>query len=132
MGPPGMRDESFGPVVGVMPVASDSEAVALMNDSDFGLTASLWTADVEAAADIGRQIETGTIYMNRCDYLRRQVAGTAILEASRLVHHASAKNLPSADHGGRKKTRREASPARTPNDKPAGGAAYCDVSLLLP
>lgn len=64
-----MRDESFGPVVGIMKVASDEEAVALMNDSDFGLTASLWTNDEAAAAAIGRRIETGTIYMNRCDYL---------------------------------------------------------------
>jgi acyl-CoA reductase-like NAD-dependent aldehyde dehydrogenase len=64
-----MRDESFGPVVGIMKVASDEEAVALMNDSAFGLTASLWTNDEAAAAAIGRRIETGTIYMNRCDYL---------------------------------------------------------------
>ncbi len=64
-----MREESFGPVVGIMKVSSDEEAIALMNDSEFGLTASLWTADPERAARIGAQIETGTIYMNRCDYL---------------------------------------------------------------
>ena len=64
-----MRDESFGPVVGIMKVSSDDEAIALMNDSEFGLTASLWTNDIEAAQTIGRQIETGMIYMNRCDYL---------------------------------------------------------------
>lgn len=64
-----MRDESFGPVVGIMSVASDDEAVALMNDSEFGLTASLWTADAEAAAKIGQRIQTGTVFMNRCDYL---------------------------------------------------------------
>ncbi len=64
-----MREESFGPVVGIMPVRDDAEAIALMNDSEFGLTASLWTSDPERAARIGRQIETGTIYMNRCDYL---------------------------------------------------------------
>lgn len=64
-----MRDESFGPVVGIMKVSSDEEAIVLMNDSEFGLTASLWTNDTEVAARIGRQIETGTIYMNRCDYL---------------------------------------------------------------
>ncbi len=64
-----MREESFGPVVGIMKVSSDAEAIRLMNDSDFGLTASLWTKDTDAAAAIGRQIETGTIYMNRCDYL---------------------------------------------------------------
>ena len=64
-----MREESFGPVVGIMPVASDDEAVSLMNDSDFGLTASLWTADAERAARLGARVRTGTVFMNRCDYL---------------------------------------------------------------
>ena len=64
-----MRDESFGPVVGIMPVNSDEEAIRLMNDSEFGLTASLWTADAARAERIGSQIETGTVFMNRCDYL---------------------------------------------------------------
>lgn len=64
-----MRDESFGPVVGIMPVRDDAEAIALMNDSEFGLTASLWTQDVERAQSVGDQIETGTVFMNRADYL---------------------------------------------------------------
>ncbi len=64
-----MRDESFGPVVGIMKVSSDEEAIALMNDSEFGLTASLWTRDVDRAARVGDQIETGTVFMNRADYL---------------------------------------------------------------
>ncbi len=64
-----MRDESFGPVVGIMKVSSDDEAVALMNDSEFGLTASLWTQDVDRAAHIGDRIETGTVFLNRADYL---------------------------------------------------------------
>ena len=64
-----MRDESFGPIVGIMPVRDDEQAVALMNDSEFGLTASLWTADSARAARIGARIETGTVFMNRCDYL---------------------------------------------------------------
>ncbi len=64
-----MRDESFGPVVGIMKVRDDDEAVALMNDSDFGLTASLWTKDGDRAAAIGKRIQTGTVFMNRCDYL---------------------------------------------------------------
>lgn len=64
-----MRDESFGPVVGIMAVKSDDEALALMNDCQYGLTASLWTADPERAARIGREIETGTVFMNRADYL---------------------------------------------------------------
>jgi len=64
-----MRDESFGPVVGIMKVSSDAEAIALMNDSEFGLTASLWTGDTDRAIRIGDQIETGTVFMNRADYL---------------------------------------------------------------
>jgi len=64
-----MRDESFGPVVGIMKVTSDDEAIALMNDSVFGLTASLWTSDVDRAAQVGDQTETGTVFMNRADYL---------------------------------------------------------------
>ncbi len=64
-----MRDESFGPVVGIMKVKDDAEAIALMNDSEFGLTASLWTQDVTRAAALGAQIETGTVFMNRADYL---------------------------------------------------------------
>ncbi|MFY0634989.1 MAG: aldehyde dehydrogenase family protein [Vannielia sp.] len=64
-----MREESFGPVVGIMKVSGDDEAVRLMNDSRYGLTASLWTQDVERAARIGDALETGTVFMNRADYL---------------------------------------------------------------
>ncbi|MCJ8333331.1 MAG: aldehyde dehydrogenase family protein [Epibacterium sp.] len=64
-----MRDESFGPVVGIMKVSSDAEAISLMNDCEFGLTVSLWTSDVDRAAAIGDQLETGTVFMNRADYL---------------------------------------------------------------
>ena len=64
-----MREESFGPVVGIMPVTDDDEVVRLMNDSDFGLTASLWTRDIERAERVGDRIETGTVFMNRADYL---------------------------------------------------------------
>ena len=64
-----MRDESFGPVVGIMPVRDDEEAIRLMNDSEFGLTASLWTADIDRAMRVGDQIETGTVFLNRADYL---------------------------------------------------------------
>ncbi len=64
-----MREESFGPVVGIMKVSGDEEAVELMNDSQFGLTASLWTSDRDRAQRIGEQIEAGTVFMNRADYL---------------------------------------------------------------
>lgn len=64
-----MREESFGPVVGIMPVAGDDEAISLMNDSDYGLTASIWTRDVAAAEALGAQVQTGTVFMNRADYL---------------------------------------------------------------
>lgn len=64
-----MREETFGPAVGIMKVRDDDEAIALMNDSPYGLTASLWTADAERAAAIGARIETGTVFMNRADYL---------------------------------------------------------------
>jgi acyl-CoA reductase-like NAD-dependent aldehyde dehydrogenase len=78
-----MRDESFGPVVSIMKVESDDEAVALMNDSDFGLTASLWTRDPARAAAIGRRIETGTIFMNRADYLDPGLCWTGCKETGR-------------------------------------------------
>jgi acyl-CoA reductase-like NAD-dependent aldehyde dehydrogenase len=64
-----MTEESFGPVVGIMKVKDDAEAIALMNDSQYGLTASVWTQDYDAAAEIGAQIQTGTVFMNRADYL---------------------------------------------------------------
>lgn len=78
-----MREESFGPVVGIMKVNDDAEAIALMNDSDFGLTASLWTADVARAQSIGDQIETGTVFMNRCDYLDPSLCWTGCKDTGR-------------------------------------------------
>lgn len=78
-----MRDESFGPVVGIMKVKDDAQAIALMNDSDFGLTASLWTKDVARAQAIGDQIETGTVFMNRCDYLDPSLCWTGCKDTGR-------------------------------------------------
>ena len=78
-----MREESFGPVVGIMKVSGDDEAVALMNDSDFGLTASLWTADSERAAALGARIETGTIFQNRADYLDPGLCWTGCKDTGR-------------------------------------------------
>ena len=78
-----MRDESFGPVVGIMSVSDDEQTIRLMNDSPFGLTASIWTNDLDAAETIGRQIETGTVYMNRCDYLDPALAWTGVKNTGR-------------------------------------------------
>lgn len=78
-----MREESFGPVVGIMPVRDDEEALQLMNDSDFGLTASLWTADPDRADAIGRRIETGTVFMNRADYIDPAGAWTGVKDTGR-------------------------------------------------
>lgn len=80
-----MRDESFGPVVGVMKVGSDEEAIALMNDSPFGLTAAIWSEDVAAAHAIADQIETGTVFLNRCDYLDPALAWTGVKDSGRGV-----------------------------------------------
>lgn len=78
-----MREESFGPVVGIMPVANDEEAIAAMNDSPYGLTCSLWTQDVDRAAAIGARIETGTVFMNRCDYLDPALCWTGCKDTGR-------------------------------------------------
>ncbi|MGR3632055.1 MAG: aldehyde dehydrogenase family protein [Limimaricola soesokkakensis] len=78
-----MRDESFGPVVGIMPVKDDDEAIALMNDSRFGLTAAIFTADVGAAEAIGARLETGTVFMNRADYLDPALCWTGCKQTGR-------------------------------------------------
>jgi acyl-CoA reductase-like NAD-dependent aldehyde dehydrogenase len=78
-----MREESFGPVVGIMSVKDDAEAIRLMNDSDFGLTASLWTQDTARAEAIADQIETGTVFMNRADYLDPALCWTGCKDTGR-------------------------------------------------
>ena len=80
---PVMREEIFGPVVGIMPVAGDDEAVRLMNDSPYGLTAAVWTADAQAALALGQRIETGTWFMNRCDYLDPALAWVGVGDSGR-------------------------------------------------
>jgi acyl-CoA reductase-like NAD-dependent aldehyde dehydrogenase len=80
---PVMRDEIFGPVAGVMRVGSDDEAVDLMNDSDFGLTAAVWTEDTDAGLAIGQRVSTGTFFMNRCDYLDPALAWTGVRDSGR-------------------------------------------------
>jgi acyl-CoA reductase-like NAD-dependent aldehyde dehydrogenase len=78
-----MMEESFGPVVGIMKVSSDEEALTLMNDSPYGLTASIWTKDIEVAEALGDRIETGTVFMNRCDYVDPGLAWTGVKDTGR-------------------------------------------------
>jgi acyl-CoA reductase-like NAD-dependent aldehyde dehydrogenase len=78
-----MNEESFAPVIGIMRVKSDEEAIALMNDSEYGLTAAIWTSDPEAAISIGERVDTGTWFMNRCDYLDPALAWTGVKNSGR-------------------------------------------------
>jgi acyl-CoA reductase-like NAD-dependent aldehyde dehydrogenase len=78
-----MSEESFGPVVGIMAVDGDEQAIELMNDSRYGLTASIWTQDTDAALAIGERVETGTWFMNRCDYLDPALAWTGVKDSGR-------------------------------------------------
>lgn len=78
-----MTEESFGPVVGVQKVRSDEEAIALMNDSEYGLTAAIFTTDIERGVELGQQLETGTFFINRCDYLDPELAWTGIKNSGR-------------------------------------------------
>jgi acyl-CoA reductase-like NAD-dependent aldehyde dehydrogenase len=82
-GMPVMREEIFGPVAGIMKVSSDDEAVDLMNDSDFGLTAAIWTEDADAALALGNRVHTGTWFMNRCDYLDPALAWVGVKDSGR-------------------------------------------------
>jgi acyl-CoA reductase-like NAD-dependent aldehyde dehydrogenase len=78
-----MREETFGPAVGIMAVKGDEQAIELMNDSRYGLTASIWTADPQAALSVGERVETGTWFMNRCDYLDPALAWTGVKDSGR-------------------------------------------------
>jgi acyl-CoA reductase-like NAD-dependent aldehyde dehydrogenase len=78
-----MTEETFGPCVGIMKVKDENEAVKLMNDSPYGLTASIWTKDIEVAENVGNQVETGTFYMNRCDYLDPALSWTGVKETGK-------------------------------------------------
>jgi len=73
-----MTEESFGPVVGIQKVSSDEQAIELMNDSEYGLTASIFTRDIDKGVELGQQVETGTFFVNRCDYLDPDLAWTGI------------------------------------------------------
>ena len=78
-----MTEESFGPVVGIMSVSSDKDAIKLMNDSDYGLTATVFTNDIDTGISIGEQLETGTFFINRCDYLDPALAWTGVKKSGR-------------------------------------------------
>jgi acyl-CoA reductase-like NAD-dependent aldehyde dehydrogenase len=80
---PIMREETFGPAVGIMKVTSDDEAVRLMNDSEFGLTAAIFSADAARAEALGDALETGTVFLNRCDYLDPALAWTGVKNSGR-------------------------------------------------
>lgn len=80
-----MSEECFGPVAGIMPVDSDEQAIALMNDSPYGLTAAVFTQDEAAALRIGGQVRAGTFFMNRCDYLDPALAWTGVKQSGRGV-----------------------------------------------
>jgi acyl-CoA reductase-like NAD-dependent aldehyde dehydrogenase len=78
-----MTEESFGPVVGIQKVRDDEEALALMNDSEFGLTAAIFSADAEAAMALAERVEAGTVFLNRCDYLDPALAWTGVKNSGR-------------------------------------------------
>lgn len=78
-----MTEESFGPVVGIQKVNSDEEAITLMNDSEFGLTASIFTRDIDSGMQLGDQVETGTFFLNRCDYLDPALAWVGVKNSGR-------------------------------------------------
>jgi len=78
-----MSEESFGPIIGIMKVGSDGEAIELMNDSQYGLTAAVFTEDATAAVEIGERVDTGTWFMNRCDYLDPALAWVGVKDSGR-------------------------------------------------
>ena len=78
-----VHEEVFGPVVCIMPVDDDAHAVRLMNDSRYGLTASVWTRDEAAAVSLGEQVETGTWFLNRCDDLDPALAWVGVKDSGR-------------------------------------------------
>ncbi len=85
-----MREETFGPVIGIMKVADEDEGVRLANDSEYGLTASVWTSDVDRGLAVAERLEAGTVYLNRCDYLDPGLAWTGVKDSG---HGASLSHL---------------------------------------
>ncbi|HEX5841877.1 MAG TPA: aldehyde dehydrogenase family protein [Pseudomonas sp.] len=78
-----MVEESFGPVVGIQKVRDDEEALALINDSEFGLTAAIFSRDVDAAMALADRVQAGTVFLNRCDYLDPALAWTGVKNSGR-------------------------------------------------
>jgi acyl-CoA reductase-like NAD-dependent aldehyde dehydrogenase len=78
-----VSEETFGPCVGIMKVHDDEDAVQKMNDSWYGLTASIWSTDADAALDVAERLETGTVFLNRCDYLDPFLAWTGVKNSGR-------------------------------------------------
>ncbi|MEO6651999.1 MAG: aldehyde dehydrogenase family protein [Ilumatobacteraceae bacterium] len=78
-----MSEETFGPAIGIMSVADDAEAVRLMNDSRYGLSASVWSRDADAVRRIDGGLETGTVFMNRCDYLDPMLPWVGVKDTGR-------------------------------------------------
>jgi acyl-CoA reductase-like NAD-dependent aldehyde dehydrogenase len=78
-----MTEESFGPVVGIQKVKDDEEALALMNDSEFGLTAAIFSRDADAALALAERVEAGTVFLNRCDYLDPALAWSGVKKSGR-------------------------------------------------
>ncbi|MDT4875257.1 NAD/NADP-dependent betaine aldehyde dehydrogenase [compost metagenome] len=78
-----MNEESFGPVVGIQKVHDDEEALALMNDSPYGLTAAIFSQDEASALALADRVEAGTVFLNRCDYLDPALAWTGVKHSGR-------------------------------------------------
>ncbi len=78
-----MQEESFGPIVPVAKVKNDDDALERMNDTRFGLTASVWTADADRAERFARALDAGTIFQNRCDYLEPSLPWTGCRDSGK-------------------------------------------------
>lgn len=80
-----MCEESFGPIIGILPVDGDDDAIERMNNSRYGLTASVWTADSAAARELAGRLDFGTVFANRCDYLDPELAWVGVRDSGRGV-----------------------------------------------
>ncbi len=85
-----MSEETFGPAIGIMRIANEEEGIRLANDSRYGLTASVWTKDLERARRVGERLEAGTVFANRCDYLDPGMPWTGVKDSG---HGASLSKL---------------------------------------